>query len=178
MADTAPENLTEPTDTDAAAIEDALDSAQQAVSELATDATDAPPDDAAPQTPDTQTPDTEPRNIDLPNFQEVLQSVEANGIKLLHDVDLNVKIELGRTHLLVEDVLKLTEGSVVELDKLAGDPVDVLVNDQLVARGEVLVLNDTFCVRVSEIVALTIEPNNDPTEQQSEPDEVGGTTNE
>ena len=65
----------------------------------------------------------------------------------------NVKIELGRSRMLVEDVLKLSEGSVVELDKLAGDPVDVFVNDRLVARGEVLVLNDNFCVRVNEIVA-------------------------
>ncbi len=74
-------------------------------------------------------------------------------LELLRDVDLNVKIELGRTHMLVEDVLKLGEGSVVELDKLAGDPVDVYVNDRLVARGEVLVLNDNFCIRISEIVS-------------------------
>ena len=74
------------------------------------------------------------------------------AIDLLKDVDLNVKIELGRTRMLIEDVLRLAEGSVVELDKLAGDPVDVFVNEQLVARGEVLVLNDNFCVRVNEIV--------------------------
>ena len=59
--------------------------------------------------------------------------------------------------MLIEDVLKLAEGSVVELDKLAGDPVDVFVNDQLVARGEVLVLNDNFCVRINEIVMVTEE---------------------
>jgi len=74
------------------------------------------------------------------------------GIELLSDVNLNVKIELGRTRLLVEDVLRLGEGAVVELDKLAGDPVDIYVNDRHVARGEVLVLNDNFCVRVSEIL--------------------------
>ncbi|MEM6853560.1 MAG: flagellar motor switch protein FliN [Planctomycetota bacterium] len=75
------------------------------------------------------------------------------GIDLLGDVDLDVSIELGRTEMLVEDVLKLQSGSVVELDKLAGDPVDVYVNGRIVARGEVLVLNDNFCIRVSEIVA-------------------------
>ncbi len=75
------------------------------------------------------------------------------GIDLLSDVNLNVKIELGRTRMLVEDVLRLGEGSVVELDKLAGDPVEVYVNDRHVARGEVLVLNDNFCVRINEIVA-------------------------
>lgn len=89
----------------------------------------------------------------LPSFQQVIQDAQASSIELLRDVELNVKIELGRSRMLVEDVLKLAEGSVVELDKLAGDPVDVFVNDRLVARGEVLVLNDNFCVRVNEIVA-------------------------
>ncbi|MCX5659556.1 MAG: flagellar motor switch protein FliN [Planctomycetota bacterium] len=77
----------------------------------------------------------------------------AGDIELLSDVDLEVSIELGRTQMLVEDVLRLNEGSVVELDKLAGDPVDVYVNHRLVARGEVLVVNDNFCIRISEIVA-------------------------
>ena len=74
------------------------------------------------------------------------------GIELLNDVDLHVMIELGRTEMLVEDVLRLGTGSVVELDKLAGDPVEVYVNQRLIARGEVLVFNDNFCIRVSEIV--------------------------
>ncbi|HSZ54213.1 MAG TPA: flagellar motor switch protein FliN [Tepidisphaeraceae bacterium] len=95
--------------------------------------------------------DTEP--FKLPNFQQVIQEAQVSNIDLLRDVELNVKIELGRARMLVEDVLKLNEGSVVELDKLAGDPVDVFVNERLVARGEVLVLNDNFCVRVNEIVA-------------------------
>lgn len=96
-------------------------------------------------------PDTSP--MELPNFQQVMRDAQVSSIDLLRDVDLNVKIELGRSRMLVEDVLKLTEGAVVELDKLAGDPVDVFVNDRLVARGEVLVLNDNFCVRINEIVA-------------------------
>ena len=91
--------------------------------------------------------------FELPGFNQVMQDAQASSIELLRDVELNVKIELGRSRMLVEDVLKLAEGSVVELDKLAGDPVDVFVNDRLVARGEVLVLNDSFCVRVNEIVA-------------------------
>jgi len=72
---------------------------------------------------------------------------------LLGDVRLRVRIELGRRQMFVEDILRLAEGSVVELDKLAGGPVDILVNDVLVARGEVLVLNDYFCVRVTEILS-------------------------
>ena len=70
----------------------------------------------------------------------------------LQDVELDLRIELGRTQMLIDEVLKLTEGSVVPLDKLAGDPVDILVNGRLIARGEVLVLNDNFCVRVAEIL--------------------------
>jgi flagellar motor switch protein FliN/FliY len=89
----------------------------------------------------------------LPSFQQVMADAQVSNIDLLRDVDLNVKIELGRSRMLVEDVLRLSEGSVVELDKLAGDPVDIFVNEKLVARGEVLVLNDNFCVRVNEIVA-------------------------
>ena len=96
-------------------------------------------------------PDTSP--MSLPNFNQVMRDAQVSSIDLLRDVDLNVKIELGRSRMLVEDVLKLSEGSVVELDKLAGDPVDVFVNDRLVARGEVLVLNDNFCVRINEIMA-------------------------
>lgn len=74
-------------------------------------------------------------------------------LELLRDVELDLKIELGRTHLPLEDVLKLRQGSVVPLDKLAGDPVDIYVNGRLIARGEVLVLNDNFCVRVAELLA-------------------------
>lgn len=100
-------------------------------------------------------PPAQPFN--LPSFGAPASFQKPEGIDLLSDVNLNVKIELGRTRMLVEDVLRLGEGSVVELDKLAGDPVDVYVNDRHVARGEVLVLNDNFCVRINEIIALVAE---------------------
>lgn len=80
-------------------------------------------------------------------------SKAALPLTFLQDVELDLRIELGRTELLIEDIVKLREGSVVPLDKLAGDPVDILVNGRLVARGEVLVLNDNFCVRVAEILS-------------------------
>lgn len=81
---------------------------------------------------------------------------EKCSIDLLRDVDLDLKIELGRTHMFLEDVLKLRKGSVVTLDKLAGDPVDLYVNGRIVARGEVLVLNDNFCVRIAELVGSDV----------------------
>lgn len=80
-------------------------------------------------------------------------STEKATLDLLSDVQLDLKIELGRTQMELEEVLKLRRGSVVTLDKLAGDPVDVYVNGRLVARGEVLVLSDNFCVRVAELVS-------------------------
>ena len=79
--------------------------------------------------------------------------VDPKRVTMLGDVHLPVQIELGRTQMFVEDVLQLGEGSVVELDKLAGDPVDVYINSRLVARGEVLVLNDNFCVRIGEVIS-------------------------
>ena len=75
------------------------------------------------------------------------------SLELVRDVELNLKIELGRTYMKLEDVLGLGKGSVVPLDKMAGDPVDIYVNGRLIARGEVLVLNDNFCVRVAELVS-------------------------
>ena len=102
-------------------------------------------------------PAAKPTAFKLPSFQQVMADAQVSSIDLLRDVELNVKIELGRSRMLVEEVLQLNEGSVVELDKLAGDPVDVFVNDRLVARGEVLVLNDNFCVRVNEIVPAAQE---------------------
>ena len=90
--------------------------------------------------------------VNLEDFGKGFDSDAATGIGMLGDVDLDVRIELGRTRMLVEDVLKLTPESVVELDKAAGDPVDIYVNGRHVARGEVLVLNENFCVRVSQII--------------------------
>lgn len=77
---------------------------------------------------------------------------EKVSMELLHDVTLDLKIELGRTRMHLDEILQLRKGSVVTLDKLAGDPVDIIVNGRLVARGEVLVLNDSFCVRVAELL--------------------------
>ena len=92
----------------------------------------------------------------LPNLEQATGELppgqETFDLDLLMDVDVKIRVELGRTHMYVDDVLHLSDGSVVQLDKLAGDPVDILANDKKVARGEVLVLNDNFCVRITEII--------------------------
>ncbi len=90
-----------------------------------------------------------------PEFDHADPGGSKREINMLSDVHMDVRIELGRTRMFVEDVLKLGDGAVVELDKLAGDPVDVFVNNRRVARGEVLVLNDLFCVRISEVVDIS-----------------------
>lgn len=131
----------------AASLETELDAAQASIDELLSQAMFEDPSMLATD------PTAGSAPFNLPAFQQAMADVQVSNIDLLRDVELNVKIELGRSRMLVEDVLKLAEGSVVELDKLAGDPVDVFVNDRLVARGEVLVLNDNFCVRVNEIMA-------------------------
>lgn len=88
----------------------------------------------------------------LDDFAGSPASTEAATLELVRDVQLDLKIELGRTHMHLEDVLRLRQGAVVPLDKLAGDPVDLYVNGRMIARGEVLVLNDNFCVRVTELI--------------------------
>jgi flagellar motor switch protein FliN len=75
------------------------------------------------------------------------------GVDLILDVTLQVRVELGSTRMTVEEVLNLAPGSVVELDRLAGEPVDIVINDRLIARGEVVVVEENFGVRVTEIVS-------------------------
>lgn len=129
--------------------EDALADAQTQVNDMVDQVRAATKADAAK--------DDGAAAVQMPVFDTTAVAKQARTIDLLSDVNLNVKIELGRTRLLVEDVLKLAAGAIVELDKLAGDPVDVYVNDRHVARGEVLVLNDNFCVRINEILAPSVE---------------------
>jgi flagellar motor switch protein FliN/FliY len=91
--------------------------------------------------------------FDQPDFSAERAATDLATIDMLDDVELDVKVELGRTEMLIEQVLGLGVGSVVELDKAAGDPVDIYVNERLVARGEVLVLNNSFCVRISDVLS-------------------------
>ncbi|MFA1820666.1 flagellar motor switch phosphatase FliY [Virgibacillus oceani] len=88
------------------------------------------------------------------DFGEVeLNPSEQRNLDLLLDIPLKVTVELGRTKRTIKDILDLSAGSIIELDKLAGEPVDILVNQKLIARGEVVVIDENFGVRVTDIVS-------------------------
>lgn len=78
---------------------------------------------------------------------------EGKDLDVILDIPLRVSVELGRTKILVQDLLKLHKGSVLELNKLAGEALEVLVNDRVVARGEVIVINEKFGIRLIDIVS-------------------------
>lgn len=80
------------------------------------------------------------------------QAMDTRGLDILMDVPLEISVELGRVKMLVRDIVELTTGSIVEIEKAAGEPVDVMVNGRLVARGEVVVIEDNFGVRITEIL--------------------------
>ena len=92
----------------------------------------------------------EPGAADAAKVQEDMRDID-----FLLDIPLEVMVELGNTRMYIRDLLQLGQGSVIELDKLAGEPMDVLVNKKLVARGEVVVINEKFGVRLTDIVSPT-----------------------
>jgi flagellar motor switch protein FliN/FliY len=85
-------------------------------------------------------------------LQSTTGGTSATNIDMLLGVNMRVTVELGRTRMSIEEVLRLGPGSVIELDKLAGEPVDVLVNERLIAHGEVVVLDDRFGVRITDVL--------------------------
>ena len=92
------------------------------------------------------------------NGQPAAENAVANqtrdrGIDLLLDIPLQVSVEVGRSRILVRDLLQMQEGSLVELDKLAGEPLDLYVNSRLIARGEAVVVNDKFGLRLTDVVS-------------------------
>jgi flagellar motor switch protein FliN/FliY len=92
--------------------------------------------------------------VQFPNLMPPRTSTqEAGNISLIMDVSMEMTVELGRTRKLVKEILGMGEGTIIELDKLAGEPVDILVNHKLIAKGEVVVIDENFGVRVTEIVS-------------------------
>ena len=91
------------------------------------------------------------------NSQEIAaaakKDLEGRGIDLLLDIPLQVSVEVGRSKILVRELLQMQEGTLIELDKLAGEPLDLFVNDRLIARGEAVVVNDKFGLRLTDVVS-------------------------
>ncbi len=91
--------------------------------------------------------------VSATDFADLTEAIGATGnIDMLLDVDLKVTVELGRAHLKLRDVLNLSSGSVIELSRMTSEPVDILVNDALMATGEVVVVDDHFAVRINKLL--------------------------
>ena len=89
-----------------------------------------------------------------------LNETESNNLNMLLDIPLQVTVELGRTNRSVKEILEMSSGSIIELDKLAGEPVDILVNQRLIAKGEVVVIDENFGVRITDILSQAERINN------------------
>lgn len=94
-----------------------------------------------------------PSTVEFEPLEPAAGARPEQGLELLRDVNVQVRVELGRSRMCIQDILKLGPGSVVPLESLTGDPLDIYVNDRLVAHGEVLVINENFAVRVTEVVS-------------------------
>jgi flagellar motor switch protein FliN len=100
------------------------------------------------------TDETDGEDKDVKDVEEAAASTgETKSLDLILDIPLTVTVELGRSKMLINDLLQLGQGSVIELTKLVGEPLEVLVNQKLVARGEVVVVNEKFGVRLTDIVS-------------------------
>ena len=100
-----------------------------------------------------QQPMANVQGVQFPEFSSNISPSEQRNIGLLMDVSMELTVELGRTKWQIKDILGIGEGTIIELDKLAGEPVDILVNNNLIAKGEVVVIDENFGVRVTDIVS-------------------------
>jgi flagellar motor switch protein FliN/FliY len=94
----------------------------------------------------------EPKTAQFSPVQDTGKAAIQRGLDFILDIPLQVTVELGRTQMLVNDLLQLGQGSVVELSKIAGEPMEVLVNQKLIARGEVVVVNEKFGIRLTDVI--------------------------
>jgi len=90
---------------------------------------------------------------DIQAGDDALNKLKVQNLDFILDIPLKVTVELGRTSVVIKDLLQLGQGSVLELDKLAGEPLEILVNGKLVAKGEVVVVNEKFGIRLTDIIS-------------------------
>ncbi|QER42133.1 flagellar motor switch protein FliN [Thermodesulfobacterium sp. TA1] len=118
-------------------------------------------EETPPETPQeifqTKEPSIKERPSTQPASFEELSPVQRSGLhpdlEFILDIPLEISVEIGRNKMLIRDLLKLNQGSIIELDKFAGEPVEVYVNGKLMAKGEVVVVNERFGVRITEIIS-------------------------
>ncbi|MEK4698886.1 flagellar motor switch phosphatase FliY [Solibacillus sp. FSL R7-0668] len=114
-----------------------------------------------PQQPVYQVPPANVQQAQFASFDSAnISQGEARNLNMLLDIPLQVTVELGRTKRSVKEILELSSGSIIELDKLAGEPVDILVNSRLIAKGEVVVIDENFGVRITDILSQADRLNN------------------
>ena len=109
-------------------------------------------------TEDIQQPEDVQTNVQEPEFnnlQDENSMISSRGMDFLLDIPVELTVQLGTTKMLIKDLLQLGQGSVVELEKLAGEPMEILANHKLIARGEVVVVNEKFGVRLTDIISTT-----------------------
>jgi len=122
------------------------------------------PQESTPETPTPAPPEVEPSPkpeppgaVESPKLEEFKEATPTEGphpdLEFILDIPLEVSVEIGRSKMIINDLLKLSQGSIIELDKMAGEPVEIFVNGKLMARGEVVVVNERFGVRLTEIVS-------------------------
>jgi len=104
-------------------------------------------------------PTVDVSEVELPELQKRETSRSSLAMDFILDIPLTLNVELGRSQLLISELLQLGQGSVIELTKLAGEPMDVFVNQRLIARGEVVVVNEKFGVRLTDIVSAVERVN-------------------
>lgn len=115
------------------------------------------PTSPGPTSPGPAQPNVQPLQFSNLAPSQPGATADQGNISLLMDVFMEMTVELGRTKMSIKDILQIGEGTIVELDKLAGEPVDILVNHKLIAKGEVVVIDENFGVRVTEIISAGIE---------------------
>ncbi len=113
---------------------------------------DLPEDDSKADIDDINFPEPAVSKAEFQHLSEPAGKNVKRNIDLLMDVNLPISIELGRTKMSISDILALGPGSVVELNKLAGEPIDLLVNQKIVAKGEVVVIDENFGVRITQLM--------------------------
>jgi len=137
---------------------DALLSGEGSQEDSSPDDAGTPEPDAEPLTPDlsvSESPMSNPVSAQPLAFSQLASQgtdTSPHSLDLILDVTIELTVELGRKSMLIKDILGLGPGSIVELNKLAGEPVDLLVNNKLLARGEVVVINENFGIRIIDIV--------------------------